>query len=641
MNEQADQDKYWEARYRDALERLEAQGREVQSLERRMRQASARLAVAGLGGDAELSQHLESIRTAARAQASMDELFGRVNQMGEYLRRRSRQELRVPEATSRPESVLRRLLLQILIHLREEAGKDEELDALALRLPDADRHELARGAGVLERHLARRFNQEEGRGRKGLGLFQLPGKSRDPGPPALSLLLTGLRDRLDNERLNNLQQRLDQGGGKALMEVCRDLVGLLEAALDGERPEPVSTPASEDKDENESQTVVEKAQPGTGDSDQALKSKPTDDAPEAGESGFRLGDGGRRLIHALSVPEPFVAEARSLLENANEALTEEKSALAWMEALSELIQRYRAAIDRERDALRQFLQTVLSRLSELEKHVGEERRSRARQATDGRKLDEAVARDLRGIQETVRQSRDLGSIGKAINQRLNSLDRHLSSRRRLDQREQTAAEKRLEAMASRLKEMESEADRLREQLQRAEKRSTIDPLTKLPNRRGYEARLRYEFERHRRHDRPLVLAVCDLDDFKLVNDQLGHAGGDDALSQVAEVLRQVLRETDFVARFGGEEFVLLLPETELEAAVALADRLREKIRNHGFEHDGVKYGLSASFGVAAFSPGESAQSVFRRADEAVYRAKQNGRNQVAAAAPPDSVSTPQ
>ena len=158
-----------------------------------------------------------------------------------------------------------------------------------------------------------------------------------------------------------------------------------------------------------------------------------------------------------------------------------------------------------------------------------------------------------------------------------------------------------------------------------------DPLTGLLNRRGFRELLDLELERARRTAAPVTLVTGDLDHFKRVNDRSGHPGGDAALRRAADLLRQGLRQIDGAARVGGEEFALVLPGTDHEGAHRVADRLRRALREE-FELDTVA--ITISFGIASFPQhAETAGSLVRAADEALYAAKQAGRDRSVIHAP--------
>lgn len=161
-----------------------------------------------------------------------------------------------------------------------------------------------------------------------------------------------------------------------------------------------------------------------------------------------------------------------------------------------------------------------------------------------------------------------------------------------------------------------------------------DALTGCASRRHFQDRLKAELGRARRYSRECSLVAIDMDLFKSINDRHGHAGGDQALRHVSRVIRQELRSADEVGRLGGEEFALLLPETALASATALAERIREAIEIAPVQFEDVQMAVTASFGVASWkSPDESSDALMRRADKALYAAKSGGRNRVAATEP--------
>lgn len=156
--------------------------------------------------------------------------------------------------------------------------------------------------------------------------------------------------------------------------------------------------------------------------------------------------------------------------------------------------------------------------------------------------------------------------------------------------------------------------------------AATDELTGLSNRRSFNVLLAAALSAARRHDHPLSVIMIDLDHFKVVNDTFGHGEGDRILKTFADLLRFMIRVEDVAARWGGEEFIVLLPHTPCEAAAALAERIRV-----AFEHISdceTPMALSASFGVVQLKTGVDADTLIRLADDALYRAKHEGRNRV-------------
>lgn len=169
-----------------------------------------------------------------------------------------------------------------------------------------------------------------------------------------------------------------------------------------------------------------------------------------------------------------------------------------------------------------------------------------------------------------------------------------------------------------------------EEQRRFEQFATIDPLTGLYNRRWFDANVPRLVARCRQSEQPLSLAIADIDNFKHFNDRYGHLAGDRVLSTVAEIVRTHLRPTDTATRYGGEEFVLLLPEVDAANGYFIAERVRKHLEETpiGLEGGRRSLAVTASIGVAQYEVDMSETDLFAAADEALYSAKQAGRNRV-------------
>lgn len=190
-----------------------------------------------------------------------------------------------------------------------------------------------------------------------------------------------------------------------------------------------------------------------------------------------------------------------------------------------------------------------------------------------------------------------------------------------------------ELRSTQAKVQESEA-RIRELEQELEATSDLvrhDQLTGVLNRRGLEEIFDKEVARAARHDTVLCVALLDIDNFKKLNDSMGHDAGDEALIHLATVCRETLRPQDTVARYGGEEFIILLPETPLHDATVALTRLQRELTRKFFLHANEKVLITFSAGVTQMLPGDDQGTVIKRADSAMYQAKQTGKNRVVAA----------
>jgi diguanylate cyclase (GGDEF)-like protein len=182
----------------------------------------------------------------------------------------------------------------------------------------------------------------------------------------------------------------------------------------------------------------------------------------------------------------------------------------------------------------------------------------------------------------------------------------------------------------RTRQIERQKSQLRDQSQEFERQAREDALTGIPNRRAFDEHLSRECARATRSGDPLSVIVADIDRFKAINDRWTHAIGDEVLRRIAAVLHQQCRPVDTVARWGGEEFALLLPSTPRDEALRVAERLRQTIEGLDFSDIDADLHVTMSFGLdtgVAVTAGDQ-DALMRRADEALYRAKANGRNRV-------------
>ncbi len=178
-----------------------------------------------------------------------------------------------------------------------------------------------------------------------------------------------------------------------------------------------------------------------------------------------------------------------------------------------------------------------------------------------------------------------------------------------------------DAAERRVAQLETELAKVSEQIRE-------DHLTGTLNRRGMNEAMQRELSRATRTGRPMCISMLDLDNFKKLNDTHGHAAGDAALVHLAKVIRRTVRPTDVIARYGGEEFVIILPDTDLETAAAVTVRLQRELTKRFFLHENERLLVTFSAGVAQRVPDETEESLIQRADQAMYQAKVQGKNQV-------------
>ncbi len=175
--------------------------------------------------------------------------------------------------------------------------------------------------------------------------------------------------------------------------------------------------------------------------------------------------------------------------------------------------------------------------------------------------------------------------------------------------------------------VKEKTEKLKKANSKLEQTSITDRLTQVNNRTGLDRYIEKEIGRFKRYKHPLAIILLDIDHFKQVNDVHGHQAGDSVLVAFAQILMKRVRETDFVGRWGGEEFLIVCPDTDLKDAKNLAESIRKTVEKHDFENVGK---VTSSFGVTVFNEGETKESATERVDQNLYQAKETGRNKVIA-----------
>lgn len=247
-------------------------------------------------------------------------------------------------------------------------------------------------------------------------------------------------------------------------------------------------------------------------------------------------------------------------------------------------------------------------------------------AHSGREWSATLQGHAQGINSAMQHATDLNQLKHAVQERVDAIALHVEEQRRKEDARNVQAEQQMRDLATRLQAMEQETGELRTRVTHARSQAVLDALTGVPNRLAYKERLEQEYARWRRYQSPLTLLVWDVDRFKYINDNYGHKSGDKALITIAHLLRDQIRETDFLARYGGEEFVMLMPATQLTDAQAVAEKLRASVETCNFHFRETTVPITISCGIAEFSANDAPENVFERADTAMYRAKKAGGN---------------
>jgi len=571
----------WKEKYLRQLDELEQRERDWAALEKILRQSVSRLALAVETPDRLLAEQLESLRQAIRKNAT-------ASQIGALMEEISNSMLRLDQLHKHQTNTLAERLASVeerLERLRPPAALKAPVQGLrkALRAArkEADPQQAIEAMATFTHAMGQWLednSQESGRE----GLFG---------------------------RLFNRQENDASGSGEATVTAASETP---------ERTDPPATAASgAPGDCSEAQETA--AERGLDPRPETTADAETDS--EAPAFNQVLID----LVHRLDLPESFSAQVQSIVALLEQPPSPDTASRAIAE-IADLMARARYHVEQEKKDIESFLSQLTGRLKELDRYLEESVGQREQSAREGLELDAQMSREVDGMRRSVSEAEDIHQLKQSIQEHLSNIQLHMDARARLEHDRLRQAETEIEHLKVELTKVQEESFELRSRLREAHDRALRDALTGLHNRLAYDERIALECERWARYGRPSVLSVWDVDFFKRINDTYGHSAGDKVLRILAKLLSESTRKSDFLARFGGEEFMLLLPETDIQTAFEVADKLRALVASSRFQYRGQPVPVTMSCGLAEFIPNDTPEEVYRRADAALYEAKGSGRN---------------
>jgi diguanylate cyclase len=331
-------------------------------------------------------------------------------------------------------------------------------------------------------------------------------------------------------------------------------------------------------------------------------------------------------LTALAIPSVYEEKIKAIKDI---LLKPNQSMFPFEEVLDDLIElliEIKEYLEAEHKDIDQFLIQVAVQLSELNAIVMQANSSFTDSVKNRSKLDQVVFNQIRELQIEAIKITSLDLLKEAVNNSFKMIATEIKAHHQKDKELQQHFKEQIDEMVNRMIALELEAENLKAELKVAHSQSMHDALTGLPNRNAFNQRLHDEIARHKRYGTPLTLAIWDIDYFKKINDTFGHKSGDKVLVLTANLLQENTRETDFIARFGGEEFVMILSNTNCPMAMQLAEKLRSLVDTTGFNANGKAVPVTISCGLTEFAEDDTEDSFFERADQALYTAKNQGRN---------------
>lgn len=301
----------------------------------------------------------------------------------------------------------------------------------------------------------------------------------------------------------------------------------------------------------------------------------------------------------------------------------------WNILLDELAQAIHLSMletSQEKVELESFIATVSEELKDINELIG----SSVAPSDDDPTLQLQTLMDTNvdRMHEQMQSARSLESLKHNLTENLRAIRKGVESYVAEERQRQLEVEQNQQDLRQRISQMTLETTQLKIKLNENREKLLKDTLTGVNSRLAYDERMTHEYAQWKRYGGDVCYALLDIDHFKKINDRYGHNAGDKALSLIAQTIEGAIRETDFMARIGGEEFVALFPGTDLSQAVMVAEKVRQTVELCDFHYKNEKVSITISIGVAAFHAGDLPKTIYERADRALYQAKNRGRNAV-------------
>jgi len=330
------------------------------------------------------------------------------------------------------------------------------------------------------------------------------------------------------------------------------------------------------------------------------------------------------LINSLSVP-PSMESRLASIKSDLESISAEDDIYGFIELFSQFIIEL---LNSEHNTLKDYLENLDAPLKVIENLLQSNDAHIAKRDTTQNEFKKGLTSGLSDIKDSLDSGSDIEAMKAKIQNRVEQITKEFVVYEKERNSQENELLNQYQLLKSEFIALKKAQKAALVDIERFQQKSLTDPLTQLPNRSAWEQYVDIEWQRFQRYDTQLSLAIVDIDYFKKINDNYGHKAGDNVLRAVARQLRKYLRSTDILARFGGEEFSLLLPETDLKNATIALNHVREKVEMSKFKYQGHQVQVTVSIGIAEADKSLTMDQLFNLADDAMYRAKNSGRNKV-------------
>jgi diguanylate cyclase len=332
------------------------------------------------------------------------------------------------------------------------------------------------------------------------------------------------------------------------------------------------------------------------------------------------------LLNTVNLPESTRQDHQSICRQLDGQLEGAEQWKSVINDIAALINKSISSLQGEKKELETFIKKFTDQLAEIDHYVRESRQQSIVKAHESTKLKDSVDDNVVAIQETVDSADNIAQLKNDVQGHLSQIRKRVEEHQLSDIKREEISKQGYSHIINELARTQKETELLKEQLQESQRKMLRDPLTGLPNRLAYEERIALEVNRSMRNKAPFCLAMWDIDHFKHINDTYGHDAGDRVLKLLAKIIVDRVRKVDLFARIGGEEFVLLMPDTPINHALDLNNELRKSLEASGFHYKGSPCQVTSSVGIASYDENDTSEQLLQKADTALYQSKREGRN---------------
>jgi diguanylate cyclase len=305
-----------------------------------------------------------------------------------------------------------------------------------------------------------------------------------------------------------------------------------------------------------------------------------------------------------------------------------KSSTDWLDSPMSIIKKYIHSISARNNGLEEFLKQTMQYLAAIEAPLVNELSFQQQKFMEDRDFQDSIFQYMNVMREECNVSDNIDSLKMAFINRIENITKSIEKKRTHDMLRLKETEETIKEMQKQISEVKREADEVRKKSEEMEVQAYRDALTGLYNRKAYDEKVEEILAHVQRYNIPASLIICDIDFFKKINDTFGHKVGDLALKKLADLFKDRLRKNDFISRYGGEEFAIVLPHTDIKGAIIAGEGIRSYIDNSVFSYKDHKIPVTISVGISSFKQNDAVDTVFERADKALYLAKRSGRNKI-------------